>query len=109
MSNPLYNSIKVYIILIIIIIFIKPELIYDKKNNKFKSFGTKKNQTLLSFHVIAIILAFILYIFFLLLDKIQNKNNNNLNIPYINQHNMIPQIYPQPYIQYYYPQYEQIQ
>ena len=96
MNNPLYNSIKLYIIIIIIIIFIKPNIIYDKKNNKFKSFGTKKNQTLFSFHVISILLAFSVYVFFLLLDKIQNKN-------IAQYHQMTPiyqPIYTHPYQQF---------
>lgn len=96
MSKPLYNSIKVYIILIIIIVFFKPDLIYDKKNNKFKSFGTKKNQTLMSIHVISISLAFIVYIFFFLLDKLQN-NNNTINTN--NNHQLMP-IYQPIYTQY---------
>ena len=83
MSKPLYNSIKLFIILIIIIVILKPDLIFDKKNNKFKSFGTKKNQTLLSFHTISILLAFVIYIFFLLIDKLQNPET-------INHHQFIP-------------------
>ena len=47
-SNPLYNSLKIYIILIIALIYIKPTFIYDKKNKKFKQFGIDKNCTIFS-------------------------------------------------------------
>ena len=108
MSNPLYNSIKLYIILIIIIIFIKPNIIYDKKINKFKSFGTRKNETLFSFHVIAIILAIIIYLFFLILDKLQNNKNINNSQQFIPMYQPIYTQYQQPiqplpiHMQYYY-------
>ena len=63
MSNRLYNSIKIYIILIIIIILIRPHFLYDRKNNKFKSFGTKRNETIFSLPIISILLAISIYIF----------------------------------------------
>jgi hypothetical protein len=85
-SNPLYNSIKVYIIIMILLIYFKPEIIYDKKTKKFKQFGTDKNSTLFPLPLISIILAIIIYIIFLWINKLNYLDT--LNKQLINQLNM---------------------
>lgn len=97
--NPLYSAIIVYIILIVFIVIIKPKFMYDDKAKKFKPFGSGTNETLLSFPVVAIISAVIIYISFSLYsamcekmnqptNNINNANNNILpinNQPFLNQ------------------------
>lgn len=69
-SSPAYNTILFYIVFIAIILFTKPESIYCHKTKKFKSFGCKKNQTLISFPVICIVSVIIFYFIFLLIHII---------------------------------------
>jgi hypothetical protein len=118
-SSPLFNSLKVYIIIIILLVFLKPNFIYDKTIQKFRQFGTNKGNTIFSLPVLSIFLAVILYIIFLWIDKLKNFNNlNNLNKPNNNfsmqqpmqQIHTIPQyIQPIPQFQYYPQYYPQIQ
>ncbi len=124
-SNPLFNSLKVYIIIIILLVFFKPNFIYDNNTKKFRQFGTNKGNTIFSLPVLSIFLAVILYIIFLSIDKLnnnsnKNKSNNNFSIQLPIQPiqsypiHSIPQIQTIPYIQpipqmnfnpQYYPQY----
>lgn len=67
--NPLMNSIIVYIIIILLLIYNKPNLIYDKKTKKFKQFGMQKGKSILSLPVFAILISIITYIIFLHIEK----------------------------------------
>ena len=67
--NPLYNSLKVYIIIIVLLIYFKPNFLYDHKKNQFKSFGLDKNSTIFSLPILSIFLAFIIYLVFSWIDK----------------------------------------
>mgnify|MGYP000583450232 CR=1 FL=1 len=51
-SNPLFNSLKIYIIIIIILVYFKPEFIYDNKTKKFKQFGSNKGNTIFSLPIL---------------------------------------------------------
>ena len=80
-SNPLFNTLKSYILIILLLIYFKPDFIYDKKRDKFRKFGINKNKTLFTFPVIAILLPILLYTIFLTIYNITNTNtNNNKNI-----------------------------
>ena len=82
-NNPLYNSLKVYIIIIVLLIYLKPPFLYDKKQKQFKSFGLDKNSTILSLPILSIILAILIYIIFSWIDKynyIQNEYKRLLTI-----------------------------
>jgi hypothetical protein len=86
MNKSLSNSIKLYIIIIISIIIFKPNFLYDNKHKRFKSFGTRKNTTILSLPIFSILLAVLTYTFFQWIEKInflQNQYNdfikNNIN------------------------------
>lgn len=82
--NPLFNSILIYIIIILLLIYNKPNLIYDKKTKKFKQFGMTHGKSILSLPVFAIIIAIVTYIVFFYIsvsaqvmisyDKIKNKS-----------------------------------
>lgn len=64
--NPAVNAIIFYIILILVIFIIKPNFIYDHKNDKFKEFGCGDNQTYFPLMLFGIIsCVFIYYIFVL--------------------------------------------
>ena len=85
-NNPLYNSLKVYIIIIVLLIYLKPSFIYDKKQKQFKSFGLDKNSTIFSLPILSIFLSIIIYFIFSVIYKynyiyneynrliVQNKN-----------------------------------
>ena len=63
------NSIIVYIIIILLLIYNKPNLIYDKKTKKFKQFGMQKGKSILSLPILAILISIITYIIFLHIEK----------------------------------------
>jgi hypothetical protein len=66
----LSKSIKLYLIIIITIILLKPNFFYDDKHKKFKSFGMKKYDSLLPLPLFSILLAISSYILFRIIDKI---------------------------------------
>ncbi len=67
--SPLFNSIIVYIVIILLLIYNKPNLIYDKKTKKFKQFGMTKGKSILSLPVLAMLIAIMTYISFLYIEK----------------------------------------
>lgn len=69
-SSPIYNTIIFYILLIIIILVLKPSIMYCDKTKKFKSFGCGKNQTLFCFPLVCIVSVIILYLVFLMFEII---------------------------------------
>lgn len=66
-STPLYNTLLIYAILIIVILIIKPSFMYDSEEGKFKSFGLNNNETIFSFGFVVIGGAIIIYLIFLML------------------------------------------
>lgn len=65
-NNPLFISIIVYIIILILLLIQKPTIIYDIKYKQYKKFGCRKRESLFAFPVLAIILAIIIYMTFAL-------------------------------------------
>ena len=65
-SSPIYNAILFYILFVIIILIIKPNVMYDHKTKKFKAFGCGENQTLFAFPIVSLSSAVIFYIIFLI-------------------------------------------
>ncbi len=72
MSN-LYSVIIAYIIFVLILYFARPNLIYDHKHNCFRQYGLGQNQTVLSFNVLSILFAVIIYLLITLSNKIELK------------------------------------
>jgi hypothetical protein len=66
--SPLLNTIILFIIIIALIIIIKPKFIYSKKTQKYKTFGSKKNQSLCCFPVFVLFLGIGLYFIFLIAE-----------------------------------------
>jgi len=67
--NPLINSIIVYIILILLLIYNKPNIIYDKKTKKYKQFGMQSGKSVLSLPILAILLSIVTYIVFSYVER----------------------------------------
>ena len=59
----------------VLIHLLKPDFLYNHKENKYRNFGNNEDETFLSIHVVAIILAILLILFFQLNSK---KNNQNI-------------------------------
>lgn len=70
LSNPLYNTVIVFVSIMGLLYIIKPDAIYDKRKAEFKQFGVDSDKTLLPIYVIGILLAIILYVLFNQLAKI---------------------------------------
>jgi len=81
-ETPIYNTIIVFTIIIILIYISKPDFLYDKDKNEFRQFGTTNGKTLLPIHILAILLAILLYIFF---HHVSNTNISTKSIQGINQ------------------------
>jgi predicted PurR-regulated permease PerM len=84
-DNPVYNTILIFTIIILILYITKPNTIYDYDRKEFRQFGTTKGKTLMPIYIIAIVIAILLYIIFYylssnFLDKTKNKTNNINNI-----------------------------
>lgn len=81
--NPLFNTIVIYVVVLGILLILKPNFIYDKKYKYFKGFGTGEGKSLLSLPIIAIILAFVIYIIFSSIEKfymLQDKYIKTINM-----------------------------
>lgn len=75
-QNPIYNSLIFYIIIMCMILLLKPKIMYCHKKNKFKSFGLGKHNTLLSFPVVTIFIAIVLYMIFIMINIMFNCLKN---------------------------------
>lgn len=64
-ENPVYNSIIVYIILLCLIFLIKPNILYNNKENEFKKINLFGNVEILSLHIFSVCSAVIIYFVFL--------------------------------------------
>lgn len=58
----LYASIIAYIIVMIIILVIKPNFIYDDEHKTFKSFGFSENQTITALPIFSVVLCILIYL-----------------------------------------------
>jgi hypothetical protein len=65
-ASPIYNAILFYILFIIIILVMKPNIMYNKNTKKFRPFGCGEGQTLFAFPIVSLSSAVIFYIIFLI-------------------------------------------
>jgi hypothetical protein len=63
-DNPVYNTIIVFSLIMLLLYITKPDVIYDHNKREFRQFGTTDGKTLLPIYVVGILLAIILYVFF---------------------------------------------
>lgn len=80
--SPVYNTLLVFTIIMILIHIKKPDIIYDRKKKEYRQFGTSNGKTLLPIYVVGILIAIILYVFFNNISqesipKDTNKENYN--------------------------------
>jgi heme/copper-type cytochrome/quinol oxidase subunit 2 len=73
---PVYNSIIMFVIIVVILFIFRPSFIYSKKINKFKQFGTKEEETIFTFHITSIGMGILLYFMFSLIERIDKLNND---------------------------------
>ena len=71
MRNGIKYMIVIYSIIAILIYKLKPQLIFSK--DKYKKFGVGPNKTIYNYHILLILLAFILFYIFEVMWL--NKNN----------------------------------
>lgn len=87
-SSPLYYTFMVFSVVMALIYYTKPKMMFDK--NKIKSFGIGKNKTLIPLPVMALIIAILLYSIFFYVDSINSVTNNTKYVdvpqPQIIQH-----------------------
>ena len=67
---PVYNASLIYILLVVCLVMIKPDSIYDHSNKKFKEFGSDRNKTILTLPIVSISSAIIIYFLFSLIESI---------------------------------------
>lgn len=82
-KNPVYNTIIVFTIIMLLLYTIKPSVIYNDKINEFRQFGTTDGKTLLPIYVIGILLAVLLYIFFNHYTGTQSNDHNTGSLPIV--------------------------
>src|SRR5579863_6847815 len=87
-DNPVYNTVIVFSIIMLLVYMIKPDIVYGNEKQEFRQFGTTEGKTLLPIYIVGILLAIILYIFFHYLSNNYNwkgeeeftSNNKSSNI-----------------------------
>lgn len=72
MDDLLLISISIYLVLISLIAVSKPLLIYDSNKGRLRSFGSKKNKTILPFQSLCILIAAITFICVLMYRILMN-------------------------------------
>lgn len=84
-DNPVYNTIIIFSIIMILIYTVKPEVVYDNNKNEFRQFGTTNGKTLLPIYVVGILLAVILYVIFYYISKKNTEQTKSVNLTNIVQ------------------------
>ncbi len=86
--NNLYYGILLYIIIVAMLVFAKPDFIYDHKKSKYKEYGTTENKTIFTLPIIAVLLAILIAIVIVMSSKkdqpikqnMGESSNNNSNL-----------------------------
>lgn len=89
-DNYTYYAIIVYIIIILSLVALKPNLIYDHNKNEYREFGFGGNRTLLSLPVISVLVAIFVFLIFLQFSESDNKKENQTSfVSVVNPNNQI--------------------
>ena len=75
--SPAFSAIIIYIIFILIIIILKPNIIYDHQNKKFREFGFSGDKSMVTLMILGIISSFIIYNFVLIFMPSHRPKYNN--------------------------------
>jgi hypothetical protein len=81
-NNASYYAIFIYIFIIIFLFISKPDIIYDRNNKKFKDFGIGPSKSLISLHILAILIPIIIYILFSFIFNNHEQKQIQQNIGY---------------------------
>ena len=98
MNNNALYAIITYVIVMLIIIIIKPDFVYDHDKAKFKEFGSSKNKSFFSLGTTAILLAILIGILFIVFGNSyddEKKDNETTKVQYIT----VPVYQQHPYMQ----------
>ena len=68
-TNNLYYGILLYIIIVALLVFTKPDFIYDHTKSKYKEYGTAGNKTIFTLPILSIILAIFIAIIVVVTGK----------------------------------------
>jgi len=69
-NTPLNNTIIMYIIFVLVLLVVKPNIIYCHKTQKFKAFGCHENETFVPFPIMCISGAIMIYMVLSTLDNL---------------------------------------
>lgn len=98
-----YKLIILYIIIIIMLVFLKPSFLYDVERQQYKEFGTGENQTIYTLPVVAIVTAIIFAVIamsFKIKSAQNNQSSNQIGGKEINYKFIpVPVYYQQPMVQ----------
>ena len=85
MSGYTYYAIVIYIIIMITLVILKPDFIYNHNKKIYKEFGTTDGKTLLSLPAISIGMAILLVLLFSILkiDNIESKTKTKYKYKYV--------------------------
>jgi len=96
-NNYIFYAIIIYITTIILFIIIKPDIIYDHKNKKYKEFGYTKDKTMFPITIVAVFLAvsiIVLLSFFYEEEKPNSQQIQYITNPQYMQGGGIPPVVP---------------
>jgi hypothetical protein len=79
-NTPVYNTIIVFTIIIVLLYVTKPNIIYDHRKKEFREFGTKNGKTLLPIYILSILIAIIVYVIFYYMASIKNKSTKPIMV-----------------------------
>ena len=68
-TNNLYYGILLYIIIVALLVFTKPNFIYDHAKSKYKEYGTAENKTIFTLPIISVLLAIFIAIIVVVTGK----------------------------------------
>lgn len=67
--STILNSVVIYVIVILVVGMLKPNIMYDHKEDKFKEFGFTHNRTPFTIIVFGAIMSFVIYNMVFMLNK----------------------------------------
>lgn len=81
-SNYTYCAILIYIIIMISLVMIKPQFLYDHNKKQYKGLGSIEGKTMLSLPVLSVVIAIIIGLIFCNIGQNTECNNTEKIIRY---------------------------
>ncbi len=79
-TNPVFNTLLFYIIIISLIFLMKPHKFFCKKTSQIKQFGYTHNTTIIPLPLFSILLAVGLYLSFSAVELLYVRLNNRIKL-----------------------------